>query len=108
MHLRLKIVLGIISVAAFLHLLVWQRRRFPKPVERALDRLRIWWKGVTKKIAHGQTVAILFLVYYTGIALTSAIAALARRDFLRIRNPDPEWMPRRAKKGTLENLERQF
>ena len=108
MHLRLKIVLTILSVVAVLHLLVWQRRRFPRPIEAALDRLRIWWKGVTKKIAHGQTVVILFLVYYTGIALTAIFARLMRRDFLRIRKPSPAWLPRKEKKDTLETLKRQF
>ena len=43
MTLRLKIVLSLLSTAAALSILVRLRRRFPGPVERALESLRARW-----------------------------------------------------------------
>ncbi|MDD5556048.1 MAG: hypothetical protein PHN82_02235 [bacterium] len=107
MHGKLRIVLTIFSVAVLLSLLVWQRRRFPRPVEEALDRLRLWWLRVAKRIGHAQTVAILFLVYFTAIAVTAIIARCMRRDFLRL-SGGPAWHPRRRKQDTIETMLRQF
>ena len=107
MPLKGKIVLAVLTTVALLHLLVHLRRYFPKPIERALDALKLWWQGAAKKIAHGQTVALLFLVYWTGIALTVLIARASRRDFLRLKGK-AEWLPRKKKKDTIETLKRQF
>ncbi len=107
MSLRLKIVVSILSLALVLSLLVWQRKRFPKPVEGALDSLRVWWLGVAKAIGHVQTVIILFVFYYTAIALTAIVSRCLRHDHLRLRG-SAAWHPRRKKKDTIETLLRQF
>lgn len=107
MNLRLKIVVSFLSAVAALSLLVWQRRRFPEPIERALDAVRGWWLRVAKRIGHAQTVVILTLVYFTVVAVTAVIARLAGRDFLRLRAPGA-WRPRRHTRDTIETLRRQF
>jgi hypothetical protein len=107
MRLRLKIALTVLSIVVTLSLLVWQRRRFPRPVENALDGLRTWWLGVAKMIGHAQTVVILTVVYFTVIAVTALIARCARTDFLRLRGPGA-WRPRRRIHDTIETLKRQF
>jgi len=107
MTLKLRIVLTFLSVVALLFLLVWQRERFPKPVERALDALRVWWLGVAKKIGHVQTMIILTVFYFTVIAVSSLISKLGKKDFLRL-NEDGRWHPRTRKKDTIETLMRQF
>lgn len=107
MNLRLKIVLVFLSAVAALSLLVWQRGRFPKPIEGGLDAVRRWWLGVAKRIGHAQTVVILTLVYFTAVAVTAVAARLAGRDFLRLREPGA-WRPRRRTRDTIETLKRQF
>jgi len=107
MRLRLKVALTVLSVVVTLSLLVWQRRRFPKPVESALDGLRARWIGVAKIIGHAQTVVLLTVVYFTAIAVTALIARCARRDFLRLREPGA-WRPRKRTVDTIETLKRQF
>jgi len=107
MTLKLKIVLTLLSTIVLLSLIVWQRRRFPKPVENSLDALRIWWLGVAKKIAHVQTVIILTITYYTVIAATALVSKCRRHDILRL-NDDAAWHPRKKKKDTIETLMRQF
>jgi hypothetical protein len=107
MTLKLKIALTLLSTIVLLSLLVWQRRRFPRPLEKALDALRTWWLGVAKKIGHIQTVIILTITYYTAIAVTALVSKCLRRDFLRLRD-DAAWHPRKKKKDTIETLKRQF
>ena len=110
MHLRLKIALTVISTVVVLSLLVYFRRFFPKPVERALEGLRDWWLPIAKKIGHGQTIVLLTIVYFTGIALTSLMAKCMGKDFLRLKG-ETMWfqrLQRKRKKDTLETLERQF
>ncbi|MEI6632907.1 MAG: hypothetical protein WCP22_03700 [Chlamydiota bacterium] len=107
MRLRLKVALTVLSIVVTLSLLTWQRRRFPRPVERTLDGLRTWWLGVAKTIGHAQTVVILTVVYFTAIAVTALIARCARRDFLRLRGPGA-WHPRKRAADTIETLKRQF
>jgi len=107
MTLKLRVALTFLSIIAFLFLLVWQRRIFPKPVERALDNLRVWWLGVAKKIGHVQSVIILTVFYFTGIAAASLFTRCTGKDFLRLRESGM-WHPRKRKKDTLETLQRQF
>jgi hypothetical protein len=107
MRLRLKVALTVLSVVVTLSLLVWQRRRFPRPAEKALEGLRTWWLGVARVIGHAQTVLILTVVYYTAVAATALIARCARRDFLRLNSP-AAWHPRKRAADTLETLKRQF
>jgi hypothetical protein len=107
MTLKLKIALTFLSTIVALSLLVWQRRRFPKPIENALDVLRTWWLGVAKKIGHIQTVIILTVTYYTVIAATALVSKCLRHDLLRL-NDDAAWHPRKKKKDTIETLMRQF
>jgi len=110
MHLRLKIALTVIGTVVVLSLLVYFRRFFPKPVERMLEGLRDWWLPKAKKIGHGQTIVLLTIVYYTGIAVTALMAKCMGRDFLRLKE-EAMWFPRlrrKRKKDTLETLERQF
>jgi hypothetical protein len=107
MSIRLQIALGVVSCVAVLSLLVWKRNLFPAHVEKKLDALRRWWLETAKKIGHVQSVILLFLLYLTGIAVTAIFAYLFRKDFLRLREP-ARWIPRKAKKDTLETLARQF
>lgn len=107
MTLKLKIVLTLFSTVVVLSLLVWQRRRFPRPIGNALDALRIWWLGVAKKIGHVQTVIILTITYFTAIAITALISKCLRHDFLKL-NDGAAWHPRKKKKDTIETLMRQF
>jgi hypothetical protein len=110
MHLRAKIALSVICTVAVLSLLVYFRRFFPRPVERALEGLRNWWLPIAKKIGHGQTIVLLTIVYYTGIALTSLLAKCLGRDFLHLRG-ETMWyqrLQRKRGKDTLETLGRQF
>ncbi|MCX6356109.1 MAG: hypothetical protein NTZ78_14590 [Candidatus Aureabacteria bacterium] len=107
MTLKLRMALTFLSIVAFLFLLVWQRRVFPKPVERALDNLRVWWLGVAKKIGHVQSVIILTVFYFTVIAVASLVSRCAGKDFLRLKDTCM-WHPRKRKKDTIETLQRQF
>ena len=107
MTLRLKIVLSLLSTAAALSILVRLRRRFPGPVERALESLRARWMAAAKAIGHAQTVVILTAVYFTDVAATSIVARLAGRDPLGLRGPGG-WLPRKRATDTLETLKRQF
>lgn len=110
MHLRFKIALSVICTVAVLSLLVYFRRFFPRPVERALEGLRDWWLPIAKKIGHGQTIVLLTIVYYTGIAVTSLMAKCMKRDFLHLEGK-AAWYPRlqrKREKDTLEKLGRQF
>lgn len=107
MNLKLKIVLTLFSSVSVLSLLVWQRRRFPGPVERALDGLRARWLAVAKAIGHAQTVVILTVVYFTALAVTALIARCAGKDFLRLNAPGA-WRPRKRAADTIETLKRQF
>jgi ABC-type amino acid transport system permease subunit len=107
MTLKLKIVLTFFAVVGVLFLAVWQRKRFPKPVEEALDALRIWWLGVAKKIGHVQTVVILFIFYYTAIAITALISRCLRHDHLKLHG-SAGWHRRKKKKDTIATLLRQF
>lgn len=107
MTLKLRIALTVFSIAVSLSILVWQRRRFPAPVERLLDRLRVWWLGVAKKIGHAQTVFLLFIFYFTGIAAAALFSRCLRHDFLRIREAG-KWHPRKKRPDTIETLSRQF
>ena len=105
--LKLRIVLSFLSVIAVLFILVSVRKFFPRPIYKSLDRLRVWWLGVAKQIGHIQTCIILFLVYFTGFAVTALIARCMRRDFLRLRE-SARWLPRKKKENTIETLFRQF
>ncbi len=107
MTLKLKIVLTLFSTIAVLSLFVWQRRRFPRPIEKALDTLRIWWLGVAKKIGHIQTVIILTITYFTAIAAAALISKCMRHDLLGLHDK-AAWHPRKKKKDTIETLMRQF
>jgi len=107
MNLKLKIATTFLSTIAFLSLITWQRKRFPKPIEKALDALRIWWLGVARKIGHVQTAIILTVFYFTGIAATALISRCMRHDFLRLRESG-KWHVRKRKKDTIETLMRQF
>lgn len=107
MTLKLKIALTLLSTIVALSLVVWQRRRFPKPMEEALDALRVWWLGVAKKIGHVQTVIILAITYFTVVAATALISKCLRHDLLRL-NDEAAWHPRKKKKDTIETLKRQF
>ena len=107
MRLRLKVAVTVLSIVVTLSLLTWQRRRFPRPVEKALDGLRVRWLRVAKIIGHAQTVVILTVVYFTVIAATALIAKCARTDFLRLREPGA-WRPRKRTVDTIETLKRQF
>ena len=108
MQLHKKIVLTVICTVVTISLLVYFRRIFPKPIERALEGLRDWWLPKAKKIGHGQTIVLLSIVYFTGLAVTALIAKCARRDFLRLRG-SAEWLQRKKiKKDTIETLGRQF
>ena len=105
--LKLRVVLSFLSVIAVLFILVKVRELFPRPISKSLDRLRVWWLGVAKQIGHIQTCVILFLFYFTGLAVTALIARCARRDFLRLGEP-ARWLRRKKKKNTVETLIRQF
>lgn len=107
MTLKLKIALTLFSTVAILSLLVWQRRRFPAPIEKALDALRTWWLGVARKIGHVQTVIILTITYFTAIASAAVISKCMRHDFLKL-NGDAAWHPRKKKRDTIETMMRQF
>jgi hypothetical protein len=107
MTLKLKIALAFLSTVAFLSLITWQRKRFPKPMEKALETLRVWWLGIAKKIGHVQTAIILTVFYFTGIAATALISRCLRHDFLRLRESG-KWHVRKRKKDTIETLMRQF
>ncbi len=107
MTLKLKIALAFLSTVAFLSLIVWQRARFPKPIEKALDGLRVWWLGVAKKIGHIQTAIILTVFYFTGIAAAALMSRCMRHDFLRLREAG-KWHARKKKRDTIETLMRQF
>jgi len=107
MTTKVKVVLTVFSTVAVLSLLVWQRKLFPRPIERLLDKLRLWWLGVARKIGHIQTAIILTIFYFTGIAATALISRCMRHDFLRLKG-ETAWHPRKKKKDTLETLMRQF
>jgi len=107
MTIKLKVALTCFSIVAFLSFLVWQRKIFPKPIEKLLDALRVWWLGVAKKIGHIQTAIILTVFYFTGIAATALISKCLRHDLLRLREA-AKWHARKRKKDTIETLMRQF
>jgi len=107
MNLKLKIAVTFLSTIAFLSLITWQRKRFPKPIEKALETLRVWWLGIARKIGRVQTAIILTIFYFTGIAATALISRCLRHDFLRLRESG-KWHVRKRKKDTIETLMRQF
>lgn len=107
MTLKLKIALAFLSTAALLSLITWQRARFPKPIEKALEALRILWLGVARTIGRVQTAIILTVFYFTGIAATVLISRCLRHDFLRLKESG-KWHVRKRKKDTIETLMRQF
>jgi hypothetical protein len=104
---KLKIAVTFLSTIALLSLIVWQRARFPRPIAKRLDDLRVWWLGVAKKIGHVQTAIILTVFYFTGIAAAALLSRCMRHDFLKLRESG-KWHARKKKKDTIETLMRQF
>ncbi|MCX6357661.1 MAG: hypothetical protein NT045_07305 [Candidatus Aureabacteria bacterium] len=107
LSVKLRISITVASTAAALSLLVWKRALFPAPVARALAALRDGWLRVARVIGHAQTVAILFVCYFTGIALAALFSRCMRHDHLRLNEPG-RWHPRNRKPDTIETLMRQF
>ena len=73
---------------------------------RAWDKL----KAVQQRLAVALTVALLFVVYWTVVAVVAIAARLAGRDLLHTQQPEAgsHWLRREPIDKTLANYRQQF
>ena len=73
----------------------------------------IWdrWKRAGLFIGKANLYILTFVVYWTVFAITSIIAKVARKDFLKIRVKEGEnsyWAPLAENETSMEKHQRQF
>ena len=82
-----------------------------------MSLIKLFFKGFVKgfrKFGHGLAMCInfvlLFLVYFTAVAVTSIVAKIIGKHFLNIEKGDKEsyWSELDLGKGSLEHYYRQF
>ena len=72
--------------------------------------LKRGWIGFWTRVAWVQAIIILVVVYAVPLGLTSLIAFLLRRDFLRrrVRGATTYWIDRPPPDRSIERAQRQF
>lgn len=73
---------------------------------RAWDTL----KAIQQRIAAALTVVLLFVLYWTVVAVVAIAARIAGRDLLHTQQPEPgsHWLRRGPIDKTLANYRQQF
>ena len=77
------------------------------------SRLARLWEGLKafqNRIAVALTVVLLFILYFTVVAVVAIVAKLLGKDLLHPDKPEPgtHWLQRGPAPDTLESFARQF